>query len=151
MAGCELAYLYLMRAGWAVEAEEYRLRLVRQQELEERAAEERTAPRHRDRYEVHGLTTDQLNPFVERLRAYHAVRRACLVRKRVSTLPHRPYFILAVKATTSASRMDYSLAQALATTLEFPGDAYVLQITWKTYWLWWRLRRVPTSLILSRT
>jgi hypothetical protein len=150
MAGCELAYLYLMRAGQGPAAEEYRQRLVRQQDFEERAAEERMAPRRRDRYDAHGLTPEQLKPFVERLQAYHAVHRAWLVRKRVSVLPHRPYFLLAVKATTSAGGMDYNLAQALATTLEFPGDAYIVQITWKTCWLWWRLRRVPTSLILSR-
>jgi len=152
MAGCELAYLYLMRIGRGPEAETYRLRLVRQQELEERAAEERTAPRQRDRYDKHGLSADEVKQFVDRLQANHAVRQAYLVRKRVSFLPHRPYYLLAVRSTTRADQMDYSLAQALASTLKFPGDAdaYVILITWRTHWLLWRLRRMPTALILSK-
>ncbi len=44
MVGCELAFLYMMRAGRATEAEAYRRRLVDQRELEERAAEERAVP-----------------------------------------------------------------------------------------------------------
>src|SRR5262249_45618560 len=89
VAGCELAYLYMMRVGRGPEAEAYRERLIGQRELEERAAEERTAPRLRDRFQEHGLSHEELGRLTKSLGAYHAVRRAYLVRKRVSILPHR--------------------------------------------------------------
>src|SRR5262249_14987382 len=114
VAGCELAYLYMMRAGRAPEAEAYRLRLTEQRQLEERAPEQRTAPRLRDRFEEHGLGPPELARLTESLRSYHAVRRAYLVRKRVSILPHRPYYILLVRSTTALHKLDYSLAQLLA-------------------------------------
>jgi TPR repeat protein len=150
LPACELAYLYMMRAGRGQEAEAYRMRLVNQRELEERAADERTAPRWRDRYDHHGLDPEQLSQLTASLQAYHEVRRVYLVRKRVSLLPHRPYYILLVKSVSSPANIGYSLAQLLADAVEFPGDAYVLQLTWKSYWLLWRCRRMPTALILSK-
>lgn len=150
MAACELVYLYMMRAGRAQEAEAYRVRLIDQRALEERAAEQRIAPRWRDRFEEHGLGQEDLSRLVEQLRTYHAVRRAYLLRKRVSILPHRPYYVLLVRSTTSIRNLDYSLAQLLANAIEFPSDAYVLHLTWKTSWLLWRCRRLPTALVLSK-
>jgi len=150
MAGCELAYLYMMRAGRAQEAESYRLRLVDQRRLEERAAEQRTPPRWRDRFEEHDLGQEKLSRLVEKLRAYHAVRRVYLVRKRLSILPHRPYYVLLVRATTPLRSLDYSLAELLANSIEFPSDAYVMLLTWKKYWLLWRCKRLSTALILSK-
>ena len=150
VGGCELAYLYMMRAGRGPEAEAYRLRLADQRQLEERAAEQRTAPRLRDRFEEHGLDQPELTRLSESLRVYHAVRRAYLVRKRVSILPHRPYYILLVKSTTALHKLDYSLAQLLASALEFPSDAFVVHLTWRKWWLLWRCRRLPNALILSK-
>src|SRR5262249_50262021 len=137
VAGCELAYVYMTRAGLRAEAEVYRLRLADQRQLEERAAEQRSAPRLRDKFEEHGVGSEALARLTESLRAYHAVRRAYLVRQRVSILPHRPYYILLVSSTTAPRNMEYSLAQLLAGTLEFPGDAFVVHLTWKTWWLLW--------------
>jgi len=141
---------YMMRAGRMAEAETYRLRLLDQQQLEERAAEERTPPRWRDRFDAHGLGEEELSRFVQNLQPYHALRRAYLVRKRVTLLPHRPFYILLVKATTSLHNLDYSLTQLLANAVEFPGDAYIIHLTWKQYWLLWRFRRLSSALILSK-
>lgn len=150
VAGCERIYLYLMRAGRGPEAEAYRLRLVEQRQLEELAAEQRMAPRLRDRFEEHGMDPQDVARLVESLRAHHAVRRAYLMRKRVSILPHRPYHILLVRSTTAPDKVGYSLAELLAGSVEFPGDAYVLHLTWRKWWLLWRCRRLPTALILCK-
>jgi len=140
----------MMRTGRAPEAEAYRLRLVDQRELEERAAEERTTPRWRDRYEEHGLGQEELSGLVEILRTYHAVRRAYLVRKRVSILPHRPYYILLIKSTSPIGSLGYNLTELLASVLEFPSDAYIMHLTRKKYWLLWRCRRLPNALVMSK-
>ena len=150
MAACELAYLYMMRAGRAAEAEGYRSRLVNQRQLEQRAAEERTGPRWGDRFEEHGLGQEELARVVEALQAYHAVGRVYLLRKRVALLPHRPFYILLVKPTTSLRNLDYNLANLLASTVELPSEAFVIPLTWRTYWLLWYCRRFPTARILSR-
>lgn len=149
-AGCELAYLHLMRTGQPEVGESYRERLATQQKLEQRAAEERIGPRLRDRFEPHGLSEAELAPLVERLRGYHALRRAYLVRKRVSLLPHRPFFILALISTHSPRNLSFSLARLVAESIELPSEGHVIHITWRKRWLLWRIRRFPSAMILRK-
>lgn len=149
-SGCELAYLHLMRSGQPRAAEPYLQRMTQQLGVERRAAEERTGPRLRDRFEPHGLSEAELTPLVEKLRGYHALRRAYLVRKRVTILPHRPFFILALVSTDPPRNLPFSLAQLVAEAIELPSEAHVLHITWRKRWLLWWIRRFPSAKILHK-
>jgi Zn-dependent protease with chaperone function len=135
---CRLSDFFFSRNEMP-QAQEYRQRAGKHQELLQRAQKEREKVTVRDRFEAHQVPQEFLPPLCEMLGWFGQVERAYLVRKAVAYFPDHPWFVLGVVRRRrwlerNAKREYRDLAQTIAKRVKLPGSCLVLAFSGSSPW-----------------
>jgi len=130
--GCELLRDYYWRHGEEEQAHAWHARLLERSKVLDAARAERSGVGDKAVFEPNALSAGQLQDLRSQLQRLRTVRRAYLVRKQLTHLPHRPLYILGyvLKRRLPFSR-DVSVEVArsqIAGQIGFPGEALVVDI-----------------------
>lgn len=139
-ACCERIYWFLVKQGRGLEAEGYRERAVRHWKMLERAQEERKGVSASDRFLPHDLPPEALAKLRAQLSRFDEVGVACLVRKEVTEMAGRPFYVLGVERRAKwfevvRASKDSELETRLLKGVDLPGDLHLFILGRDNNWL----------------
>src|SRR5437762_7184153 len=94
LEACRAIHRYLVQQGRAEEAAAYRRRAEQRCDLLEEARAERARITARDPFVSHGLPAEEVERLRAQLARFPQLGAAYLVRKAVTHLPARPFYVL---------------------------------------------------------
>ena len=149
---CEQIRDYHWRNGRKDEATAWHQRAMERAELQHAAEAERKGISVRDTFEPHGLPQDAVAALVTQLRAIAKLRKAYLVRKRVTHLAQRPCYILGFTATSPfwfyRIKRATEVLQAIQQSVQFPGEALIVNVESANSRFWRKFKRIEGARIL---
>lgn len=152
LPGCEALRDYCWRMKREQEAHAWHKQLVERAELLELARRERAELHIRDKLEEHGLPDEAIAGMREQLQKIPRLRKAYFARKRVEHLPHHPLYVLGYAVTPwwklLSGKVALSVQQQIVETVNFPGQALILNVEAGNARFARKLRRVARSRIL---
>ncbi len=155
LSGYESIYWFLIRQGREEEADSYRARGERHLELLERARNERQSVSAADQFLANDLSPEDIAKLCEQLSGFEQVVAAYLVRKAVTHLPERPFYVLGVERKgkwyeVASALKDSELVNHLIRAMEFPGETQVVVLNKYAGWLEEIYRNMAGSQIYRR-
>lgn len=131
LPGCQLIYNFLKQQERQQEAEAYRQRAIKHQELLLLARQERASFGQEDQFKPHQLPVEAEVELKEQFAKYSEVEEVYLVQKVVQYLPEKPFYILGVKrrqflSMSSEEDLDKKLADRLQNEIKFPVSVCLL-------------------------
>ena len=131
LSGCQLIYTFLKQQERQQEAEEYRQRAQKHQQLLLLASQERASITKEDKFQPHQLSAEVETQLEEQLAKYSEIEEVYLVQKVVQYLPEKPFYILGVKrrqvnSMSSEEDLDRKLADRLQNEINFPVSVCLL-------------------------
>ncbi|HJR64940.1 MAG TPA: M48 family metallopeptidase [Gemmatimonadaceae bacterium] len=158
--GSRVIASYLHRQGKIEEAERYEARAALAEAAQAEAEHERESVYRKDAFLPHALEPAELSTLTAELAKHPRVKRAWLVRKDLKHNPDSPVFVLGIdkgfdwRAYLRAKGIDVDkagpdpLVDELASTLPFPGEAFIVPLHAENAWLKTALRKVPGARVL---
>jgi Zn-dependent protease with chaperone function len=145
---CERAYFFLMERDRKEEANEYRRRAERRYDMLEQAHEERARPVFRGEFGPPTLSPEEIEALRAQLAKHKKLKRAFLVRKRMSHLDdEHPLHVLFVFPGSGLIRDLQSFVDEISADLEFEG--WILSPSGLSVKRW-TLGRIPGAKIYKR-
>jgi Zn-dependent protease with chaperone function len=142
---CESAYFFLLERGRKEEANEYRSRAARRYESLELAHEERARPGFSGEFGPPTMSPEEIENLRAQLAKHKKLKRAFLVRKRMSHLDdEHPLHVLFVFPRSGLIRDLQSFVDEVSADLEF--DGWILSPSGMSLKRW-TLRRIPGAKI----
>jgi len=150
--GCQAIYWYLRRQGEDERARQYEARLLRQQELLERAREESSRASAKDQFDPHGLPAEQTAIVAQQVARFPELQRAYFVRKQIRNLPDKPAYILGLVRQgkwieMSPATKDRQLVHQIATQVSFPAHILVIILNRRNRKLRRKIERIAGAAI----
>ena len=128
--GAQLLYSYFYSRNDFSRCDQYRNTLEETRRERELAADERLQLEHKDVLESHGLSAQQLQPWLEALALEASVKRAWLVRRRVKYLPKSAAYVLVVEFSV-LSLPTFGRGRAMARlSAAVPAWCCLIRSTW---------------------
>ncbi len=149
LPACQLAEHFLERAGQHKEAGMYRERAADGRELIVKAEEERRRVTPQDTYIPHDLPEDTVRTIAGQLAAIPTIAEVHLSRKRVTTLPQMPAYVLIVVPRYrwyewSEEAKNQALLARITQDILLPSGTYVLVLGSAMKRAWRKtLKRIP--------
>ena len=131
MAGSELLRDYWGRRGETDSARRWHQRAVERSQQIQEGKRERERLVEGDVWLPHGLDAAVLETLVARLRQIEGLRRAYLVRKRVTYRPDVPLYVLGFSATSlgfTGNARTLAVLQHLRDQVQFPGETLIINV-----------------------
>ncbi len=152
---CRTLFGYFMEQGREVEAETYRLRARRHQDLLNLAARERREMTQEDELSAHRLDPATLSPLYRQFAAIEGIRTIRLARKDVRYLPEYPLFILGIEPDISWFHLNRSASETrvlslVADTVEYPFRVLIYILNDESRWLSEKFRFISDSVIYTK-
>jgi hypothetical protein len=136
-AGCELLRDYHWRNGGKEEAHAWHRRLVERLRVQEAATKERTQVSLRDKFEPHGLSDHALADLRDQIKTIHGLRKAYLVKKRVTHFAHRSCYVLGYRVTAlfqlHSKRPAQEVLRQIQESVRFPGETIIINVDGANY------------------
>ena len=137
LPGYELMRDYCWRQGQEAAAHCWHEKLLARSDLLERARAEREFIQLKDKFDAHGLDTEQLQQLKAQLRAIRGVHKVYLLRKRVTYFPEHTLFVLGFSCTPWWSvfrrqRVEKT-GQLIADQVTLPGEIFFLSVEGDQY------------------
>jgi tetratricopeptide (TPR) repeat protein len=150
--GCQAIYWYLRRQGEDERARQYEARLLRQQELLERAREESSRASAKEQFAPHGLPAEQTAIVAQQVARFPELQRAYFVRKQIRNLPDKPAYILGLVRQgkwieMSPATKDRQLVHQIATQVSFPAHILVIILNRRNRKLRRKIERIAGAAI----
>jgi hypothetical protein len=148
--GCGAISAFLKDRNRGQEARQYERCVSNYYQEVELGEYERKKITQNDRFESHGLSPEELEPFQAQLAKFPNLISARLTRKVVEHFPERPMYVLGVIAKhrwyrVSNNRLDQELVDELASNVTFPGHTQIVAMEQNFKWLRRVLRRIEGS------
>ena len=131
MAGSELLRDYWGRRGETDSARRWHQRAVERSQQIQEGKRERERLVEGDVWLPHGLDAAVLETLVARLRQIEGLRRAYLVRKRVTYRPDVPLYVLGFSATSlgfTGNARTLAVMQQLRDQVQLPGETLIINV-----------------------
>ncbi len=151
--GAEALRDYYWRNGSEKQAHEWHNRSVERASVEAAAHRERNEVRLEDKFEPHGLPDEVLEELRTQMKSISDLRKAWLVKKRVTHFPERPCYLLGF--TAARSFFSWSNKVRIGQVLEqirdhvrFPGETLILSVDGDKYRFGRKMRWVRRSRIV---
>ena len=145
---------FLRRHGRIDEAVQYETRADEEETVQQAAAKERESVSRTDSMSAHEVDDAALDALRASLARFDRIKAAWLVRKVVTHRPDQPLYVLGVdlgpdrKSWLRAHGISVGekerdpLIQALANTLPFPGEAFVVPLNAENAWLRKKMKKI---------
>src|SRR5688572_926563 len=159
--GSRVIASFLHRQGHADEAERYEARAAKAEAAQAEAQHERESVYKQDSFLPHALEPADLSALTTELAKHRRVKRAWLARKGLKHNPDSPVFVLGIdkgfdwraylrsNGFSVAKAAPDPLVDELASTLPFPGEAFVVPLHAENAWLKKKLKKVPGAGVLN--
>lgn len=137
LRGCQLLRDYCWRRGREEEAQAWHKQLRERSDLEQAAERERSHVYLRDKFERHGLTEDAVRELKAGLQAVPGMRKAYLVKKRVTHFADRPCYVLGYRAgglfQWHSRKRSGEVMKRIQESVRFPGETLIIDIGGSNY------------------
>lgn len=152
--GSRVIASFLHRQGNAEDAARYEARAAKADAVQAEAQHERESVYKPDSFLPHALEPADLSALTAELAKHRRVKRAWLARKDLKHNPDRPVFVLGIdkgfdwraylrsNGFSVAKAAPDPLVDELASTLPFPGEAFVVPLHAENAWLKKKLKKV---------
>ncbi len=130
--GCDLVYSFLRQQGQTEEAERYRDRADKHDQLLLKGQQERARVLDCDTFKPHTLEESEVNELKKQLADYPQVKEAYLVEKVVTYFPDKRFIVLGIvrkRGWIESENADQKLIDLLATNVQFPTQAYIISFS----------------------
>jgi Zn-dependent protease with chaperone function len=160
--GSRVIAAHLHRQGKSNEAEHYDARASQAEAAHAEAERERESVYRQDTFRPHQLEPGDLASLTGELAKYPRVKRAWLARKDLKHKPEQPVFVLGIDTGFDwrgivreigipiAKGERDPLVDQLASSLPFPGEAFVVPLNRQNAWLAKKLKKVAGAEIAQR-
>ncbi len=137
LPGCEALRDYCWQKGRQDEAHAWHGRLAQRAALLEAARAERESLQISDKFEPHGLPDEVIAELKQALGAVRGLKKAYLVRKRVTHLPENVCYVLGYTVSPwwrfHSRRRAAEVHRQIMENLAFPGETFVLNVEGDNY------------------